>query len=107
MIYVNRFLVNISRVANPVRDRWPIKSNNVGTDGCPGVIIPWQVFDCNVCCLLLFSVQERMEFCFQNATCPADVDDATKDNCCIWHANIHTCHPRVVVSVLHAWPHQS
>lgn len=28
-------------------------------------------------------------------SCPEDANQATADNCCVWHANIHTCHPTV------------
>ena len=35
----------------------------------------------------------------ENTTCPSEGSNVGRDNCCVWHANIHTCHPSVMVCV--------
>ncbi len=46
---------------------------------------------------LFCSEAELRDFCQLNNTCPENVADSAMDNCCVWHANIHTCHPTVNV----------
>jgi len=39
----------------------------------------------------------------ENTTCPTDTARATEENCCVWHANIHTCHPSITEVRLSPW----
>jgi len=46
----------------------------------------------------------QLEHFCNNQTCPDTVSKLNASNCCVWHANIHTCHPSVTVSALGQYP---
>lgn len=51
--------------------------------------------------LFHYSGEEIRHFCI-NGTCPEDPRLATVDNCCISHANVHSCQSSATVSAVYA-----
>ena len=56
-------------------------------------VVSW----CQLTLLFCRNETELEDFCTD--TCPDNVQELDQSNCCVWHANIHTCHPSITVSV--------
>uniref|UniRef100_A0A673KM69 Guanylate cyclase n=1 Tax=Sinocyclocheilus rhinocerous TaxID=307959 RepID=A0A673KM69_9TELE len=80
---------------NTEYDCWPIKEpNDYNMISCGGLEMAWvQPFlECDI-----INASEAKRFCLEHE-CPANWNNANEDNCCVYHANIHSCPLALMVS---------